>query len=151
MKALFPAAIGLLLLSACNAKSSDSAAEATDTIAPEALPIDLVATWTIENVVVNDTLYARPAEIDPEAIQTMTFTDTTYSAQTNCNILGGSYTLSGDSITLSAPFSTRMACENAEVETLMATILPEVTTIDCVNDSVIRLNTPSSAYILLKK
>lgn len=151
MKTLFAAAVAALLLSACSGKT-DTAAEAVPAAETEATAtIDLIASWEIENVVLDDTTYARPSEIDPEVTQTFTFTDSTYSVATNCNTLGGNYTVNGDSITLSAPFSTRMACENEDVERLLATILPEVTTVDCVNDSVIRLNTPSSAYILLKK
>lgn len=135
-----------LLLASCSGTTGKSPS-ATATPAP-----DIQHTWQIENVVVNDTLYARPAEINPDLAQLFTFApDSTFGITTNCNSLGGQYVQSGDSISFSNILATQMACDNEEVERLLMRILPEVCTVDSLNDSVMRLNTPSSAYIVLKK
>lgn len=44
-----------------------------------------------------------------------------------------------------------MACDNMMVEDLLKQVLPEVNSIDFENDSIVRLNTPSSKYIVLRK
>ncbi len=44
-----------------------------------------------------------------------------------------------------------MACDDMKMEELLTQILPEVNVVDVSMDSVIRLNTNSSAYIVLKK
>lgn len=135
-----------------HAASSDTATAADSLTATAAkATADIERTWQIENVVVNDTLYARPADIDPDHPQTLTFAAGTFGIKTNCNTLGGDYTLRGDSIAFANIITTEMACDNMEVETLLMRILPEVNAIDWTNDSVMRLNTPSSAYIVLKK
>jgi heat shock protein HslJ len=41
----------------------------------------------------------------------ISFTDTNYSVQYNCNTIFGSYTLDRSAVTLSQPASTKMACE----------------------------------------
>ncbi len=107
--------------------------------------------WNIENVVVSDTLNARPADIDPKTPQYFTFADGQYSVTTNCNTLQGSYEQKGDSIVLGDGPATLMACDRPQVEDLLRQVIPQVKTVDFVNDSTLRLNSDGSAYIVLTK
>ncbi|MDE5661222.1 MAG: META domain-containing protein, partial [Muribaculaceae bacterium] len=102
--------------------------------------------------VVNDTLSVRPAEVDPEASQYITFEDSTYFVQTNCNTIFGSYSVKGDSIFIGDGGMTRMACPDMSTEDALVAILSSIATVSVENDSTIRLNGSSDArYILLTK
>ncbi len=155
MKSLFisSAAVAALILSACGGKTATSdanAAAASDTASVEK---SIVGCWYIENVVVSDSLSARPAEITPDVKQYITFrADSTFTANTNCNTIGGSYVAAGDSLKFGDnTFCTEMACDNMTVEDLLKQVLPEVNAIDFENDSIVRLNTSASKYIVLRK
>lgn len=108
--------------------------------------------WLLEQVVVNDTLYVRPAEIDPAwKLYARFYNDSTFGFQTGCNAIGGKYIQTGETISMSDMMWTEMACENMRVEELLKDVLPQVKSVDWSNDSTVRLNTSSSAYIVLKK
>ncbi len=94
--------------------------------APEQSPA-LEGRWEITDVVLND------------------------SVRTNCNSIGGSYTLNGDSLTIGDGFCTEMACDNMVVEDLIKQILPEVRSAVAGNDSTMRLTTAGESYISLRK
>ena len=84
--------------------------------------------------------------------QYIVFEDNTYFIMTNCNSFNGSYTLKGDSITLGDGAMTEMACDDMQTEDDLRRILPRISTIDVLNDSVIRLNgTAPAECILLRK
>ncbi len=71
---------------------------------------------------------------------------------TNCNHIGGLYHQNADSISLTEISTTEMACDNMELEEMLKKVLPMVNTIDCINDSITRLNSDKSdSYIVLKK
>ncbi len=109
--------------------------------------------WMIENVVENDSSYVRPSDIEPGMTAYIDFReDNTFGITTNCNHLGGNYTQSNDSLHLTDILTTEMACDNMEVEEMLKKILPLVTSIDCINDSITRLNSDKGeSYIVLKK
>lgn len=109
--------------------------------------------WTILNVVENDSTFVRPSEIDPEMRAYIDFmADSTFGVNTNCNHLGGRYSVSGDSIQLVDILTTEMACDNMDLEEILKRVLPSVSTIDTINDSITRINTPESgAYIVLQR
>lgn len=113
---------------------------------------DLEGQWYLENVVENDSVHVRPTEEVPGVRQYILFEDGTYSIQTNCNIISGSYNLKGDSITFGETAATEMACDNMEVEDMLKQILPRIVTVDIENDSIARLNTAgNTSYVLLRK
>lgn len=119
--------------------------------APEQTPA-LEGRWEITDVVLNDSVRAMPAEIPPGTKQYIVFSpDSTYSVRTNCNSIGGSYTLNGDSLTIGDGFCTEMACDNMVVEDLIKQILPEVRSAVAGNDSTMRLTTAGESYISLRK
>lgn len=108
--------------------------------------------WLLEHVIVNDTLEVRPTDIDPESKLYVHFNnDSTFDFQTGCNAIGGRYAQTGSSITLSNMMWTEMACEDMRMEEMLREVLPQVKTVDWNNDSIIRLNTPTSAHIILRK
>ncbi len=109
--------------------------------------------WMIENVVENDSSYVRPSEIDPELKSYIDFRDdNTFGIVTNCNHIGGNYSQNNDSIHLTEIMTTEMACDNMDLEDMLKKVLPSVNTIDCINDSITRLNTDKGdSYIVLKK
>ena len=84
--------------------------------------------------------------------QYITFQDSTFSIQTNCNTIQGEYRISGDSISFPVSLMTEMACENMAVEDALRKILPGIATVDVQNDSVARLcgRTPSEYIMLIK-
>ena len=106
----------------------------------------------LEHVVINDTLEVRPTDVDSEAkLYAHFYTDSTFNFQTGCNAIGGRYVQIGDSISLSDMMWAEMACEDMRVEELLRDVLPQVNTVDWSNDSIMRLNTGTSAYVVLKK
>ncbi len=109
--------------------------------------------WMIENVVENDSSYVRPSEIDPGLTSYIDFRDdNTFGIVTNCNHIGGNYIQSNDSIRLTDIMATEMACDNMDLEEMLKKVLPSVNTIDCINDSITRLNTDKGeSYIVLRK
>ena len=152
-KSLFIVAIATLIsLSACNGTGNKIGnGAALDSDSTEMLSVRGV--WNIENIVVNDTLSVNPAKINPGAKQSFIFdVDGVVGIKTNCNSLGGSYAVNGDSIRFENMFCTEMACEDMDVEEMLKQVLPNVVTFDFVNDSTLRLNTAVEAsYIVLIK
>lgn len=153
MRTLFLTAAAILALTGCTGKNASTQAEATLSDAvTETAASPIVGEWAIENVVINDSLYARPAEINPAVKQYILFdADSTYVVRTNCNTISGSYVVEGDSIALGDGLATEMACDNMQVENLIKQVIPEVTAIDFQNDSIVRLNAPSGKHIVLHK
>lgn len=122
------------------------------TVSRTAPALHIAGRWTIESIVFNDSDYVRPAECAPEVKQTFTFTDSTYFAATNCNSLGGFYTMAGDSIVLGDGAMTEMACDNMDTEDALRRILPHIATVRPEGDTVLRLCTERpESYILLRK
>lgn len=155
MKALLPAtaaALAVLSLCSCSGKKENTTTTDTDTAATVTGP-SIVGKWNIENVVLNDSVYARPAEVTPGVEQYIIFNaDSTYAVATNCNSIGGPYVVSGDTITIGDSFRTEMACDNMTVEDLLVQVLPDVKVIDFTNDSTLRLNSATDGrYIVLTK
>lgn len=108
--------------------------------------------WLLEHIVVNDTLEVRPVDIDPDSKLYAHFcNDNTFNFQTGCNAIGGRYVQTGDSIAMCDMMWTEMACDEMRVEEFLKDVLPQVKTVDWNNDSIVRLNTPNAAYIVLKK
>ncbi len=143
-----------LVLAAASCSGSkngkEQAPEAGDKMASS---VDIQGQWMIENVVENDSSYVRPSEIDPQLNSYIDFRDdNTFGIVTNCNHIGGNYTQSNDSIRLTEISTTEMACDNMELEEMLRKVLPSVSTIDCINDSITRLNTDKGeSYIVLHK
>ncbi len=133
-----------------NKSTQDKVAEAENEIGSSTI---IEGQWMIENVVENDSSYVRPSEIDPGLTSYIDFRgDNTFGIVTNCNHIGGRYTQSNDSIRLTDISSTEMACDNMELEEMLIKVLPSVNTVDCINDSITRLNTSKGdSYIVLQK
>lgn len=115
--------------------------------------VNIQGQWDIENVVENDSSYVRPSEIEQGITAYIDFKeDNTFGIMTNCNHLGGQYVQSNDSIQLKDILTTEIACDNMELEDMLKKVLPMVNTIDCINDSITRLNSyKGDSYIVLKK
>lgn len=123
-----------------------------DNTAVNETTVDIKGQWYLENIVFNDSVYVRPAEEVPGQRQYITFEDSTYFIQTNCNTFSGTYTLKGDSLRLGDGAMTEMACDNMATEEAIRKILPVIATVDIENDSIARLNSQTpSEYILLRK
>ncbi len=139
--------------SCTGSKNNTDKSGVDDTENMNASVADIQGQWLIENIVENDSSYVRPSEIESGLTAYIDFKkDNTFGIMTNCNHLGGQYTQYNDSISLSDIFSTEMACDNMEIEDMLKNILPMVNTIDCINDSITRLNTnKGDSYIVLKK
>lgn len=143
----------ILLTASCGGQhqksiSDDSQMSDTDS----AVCASIEGQWLLEHVVVSDTLEVRPADVDTEAkLYAHFYPDNTFNFQTGCNAIGGRYIQSGDSIAFSDMIWTELACDDMRVEQLLRDVLPHVSTADWNNDSIMRLNTGSSAYIVLKK
>ena len=113
----------------------------------------LAGKWDIVNVVVNDTLTVPATSVQAEEPMTMTFLpDNTFSAQTNCNIVGGNYALSGNSLKFTGVYSTRMACPDMRTEMYLGQVLPAVNGYRLSGDNQLVLTTPTSnSYVVLRK
>lgn len=140
------------VMASCSGKK-DTSSQENDTTQPQPVAvIDIAGQWNIDNIVLGDTVSVRPAEQTPGTEQYIVFTDSTYSIITNCNSLSGSYTLTGDSITLGDGMMTEMACDNMATEDALRTIIPHIATLNVETDSTIRLNSSNPTdYIILSK
>lgn len=146
----------VLALSACNSNANKPGNGVVENDSTEILVTEapsILGQWQMENIVLNDNDNIRPTEIQSDEPQTFTFnTDSTFSAQTNVNIVNGRYELKGDSITFSRFMTTRMAGPDMRVEQYLQQILPAVKSVDWTADSIVRLNTETpSQYIILKR
>ncbi|WP_287211145.1 META domain-containing protein [Muribaculum sp.] len=142
------------LLCSCGGRADKQAeAAANDTLVENIADMSVVGRWHVENIVVNDTLSLRPAEITSNEKQGITFfADSTFGVVTNCNSMGGGYVVNGDSISFTNMFATQMACEDMRMEQLLGLVLQGTLGVDFESDSVLRLNavTPGQ-YVLLHK
>lgn len=157
MKKFAIIASGILTLLAATSCKSNGDGSVSGTVTTEedtpiaALP-DIRGEWDIDNIVFSDADHVRPSEQDPDSRQFIEFTDSTYHIMTNCNSISGDYSLLGDTLTLHEGAMTRMACPDMATEDALRRILPEITTVDVENDSVVRLNSSdNSHYIILHR
>lgn len=119
---------------------------------PRNTPVNLRGQWYIENIVFSDSDYVRPDETVPGVPQYIVFEDSTYFIMTNCNSISGTYAVKDDSLCMGDGAMTEMACDNMATEDALRRILPEISTVDVQNDSVVRLSGASPAEcILLRK
>ncbi len=145
-------AVAALTLASCGGKNTANVEKETVDTLDEATVCDLNGKWYIENVVVNDSLSARPAEVTPDTKQYINFNaDSTYFISTNCNSISGTYVVKGDSLTLDPGAMTEMACENMVVEDLLRQVIPSIATVNVENDSITRLCGADGKYIELRK
>lgn len=147
----------VMVMASCSGKKETTTTPggSTDTgdvdVTPSAT-IDLSGQWYIENIVFNDSVNVRPAEEVPDVKQYIVFNGNSFNIQTNCNTIQGEYKIVGDSITFPITLTTEMACDNMATEEALSRILPDIATVDVVNDSITRLNSRvASAYIVLRK
>lgn len=141
-----------LLLVSCSGNNKSSNTEVENDSIESVASVDMSGQWYLENIVVSDSLSVRPSDIAGDARQYISFEDSTYFIQTNCNTFSGSYAISGDSITLGDGIMTEMACDNMAAEDAIRQILPNIVTVSVENDSTARLNCNNPAqYILLRK
>ena len=131
------------MVAACSNSNTDSNTQPA--ACGESASTAILGEWNIANIVENDSTNVRPDEMAPGRPQHFTF------AVPNCNSLGGTYTLRGDSITFIDIMQTEMACDDMAAEQLLSRILPHVAAIDLINDSTLRLNTSAEAYIILSR
>lgn len=150
-KALFILLAAAIAASCSNKKESQNN-DPVDDVKAQTNTVDLRGQWYLENIVFNDSTYIRPAEETPDVRQYITFEDSTFHIQTNCNTIQGEYKVSGDSISFPVTFMTEMACENMTTEDALRRILPDIVAVDVQNDSVTRLcgHTPAECIMLVK-
>ncbi len=141
------------LVSCTGAKNKSEESVVDETEYGTTLVNNLQGQWAIENIVENDSMYVRPSEIEQGFKAYIDFKeDNKFGVMTNCNHIDGQYHQVKDSIHLSDISTTELACDNMELEEMLKKILPMVNAVDCINDSVARLNSDKGdTYIVLKK
>ena len=152
--ALAIAAMTLLIATSCSGKKENNNTTTDQTTPDVVADVDIRGQWYIENIVFSDSEYVRVRpDVRLSSIhQYIIFEDSTYFIQTNCNTISGTYAVKGDSITLGDGAMTEKACDDMAVEDALRRILPDISTIDVQNDSVVRLNgaTPAECILLRK-
>ncbi len=144
----------LIVITSCSVGSSNpDKSQAANTGDKEIPSPNIQGQWDIENVVENDSSYVRPSETEEGMTAYIDFReDNTFGIVTNCNSLGGQYLLHNDTIQLKDIFTTEIACDNMQLEDMLKKVLPMINTVDCLNDSITRLNSSiGESYIVLKK
>ncbi len=144
----------LVGITSCTGAIKHSDKSGVDKVANDEINVvNIQGQWDIENVVENDSSYVRPSEIEPGMIVYIDFRgDNTFGVMTNCNHIGGQYRQVNESLHLTDISTTEMACDNMDLEEMMKKVLPLVNSIDCINDSITRLNSDKGdSYIVLKK
>lgn len=149
-KILF-ALIFAAVLGSCSSKKESVANDSADAQS-QVNTVDLRGQWNLENIVLNDSTYVRPSEETPDVRQYITFEDSTFFVQTNCNTIQGEYRIVGDSISFPVTLMTEMACDNMATEDALRRILPDIVSVDVQNDTVARLcgRTPAECIMLVK-
>lgn len=139
------------VLASCSNKKEAQTNDTTD-VRSQTNSVDLRGKWNLENIVFNDTTYIRPSEETPDVHQYVTFDDSTFCIQTNCNMIQGEYRIIGDSISFPVTFMTEMACDNMATEDALRKILPDIVAVDVQNDSMARLcgRIPAECIMLVK-
>lgn len=144
-------AAAALMFGACSgSKTQEAEAQAEE---PATEEINILGTWNIEHIVLNDSTSLTPAELDSVNLQTIEFNDSAFSIHTNCNTIIGGYTLSGDSLRFADNMgSTMMACPDMQSEEMLNAILPAVRTVVKPCPCRLRLQTEDPAeYIVIRK
>lgn len=153
-KILMMAAIVGVAMSSCGTSKQETASDAENESGVVAAANSIEGKWSLESIVVNDTLTVRPSEVEEGNPQYLIFMpDSMVSIQTNCNIVNGGYVVSGqDSISFGNLASTRMYCPDMDVETYIGVVFPEVKTYEFTNDTTLRLNTSvPTQYVVLTR
>lgn len=142
----------MVIATGCSGNKKSSADVTRNTNMETLTGADIQGQWYIENIIFNDSDCVRPEEVMPGVQQYISFEDSTYFIQTNCNTISGFYTIKGDSITLGDGAMTEMACDNMATEDALRRILTDISTIEVRNDSVVVLNGAAPGEcILLRK
>lgn len=142
------AALWLIAIGCSTGAKTDTDNKAEETL----MNADSRGQWIIETIAFNDSDYVCPEIAVSGVRQYISFNDSTYFIQTNCNTISGICTIKGDSITFGDGAMTEMACENMDVENALRRILPRISTIDVRLDSKVRLNSDiPGEYIQLRK
>ena len=149
---LAAAAMTAVIATACSGKKENNTAITDQNTQDVVTDANIRGQWYIENIVFSDSDYVRPDETLSSIHQYIVFEDNTYFIQTNCNTISGTYAVKGDTITIGDGAMTEMACDDMAVEDALRRILPDISTIDVQNDSVVRLNgaTPAECILLRK-
>lgn len=148
---LFTGMIALIAISACTSKKDTNSNDAVDVAVTEPVT-DMSGKWDIKSIVLNDSISVIPENETPGNNQYVTFEDSTFFIQTNCNTFNGGYRIAGDSISFDNAICTEMACDNMAVEDALRKCLHGINKVTVENDSVVRLvGNTASEYILLQK
>lgn len=147
-------ALACMCLGACSKKENTAAvadAESTDQTTTPVTNAPILGEWRVTAITFADGTSIIPAQVDSLVPTSILFEpDSTFGVATNCNSLGGTYILRGDSITFSNMFGTRMACPDMSIEEALNAILPAVTTVTVGTDSTAALNAPENAIVQLR-
>lgn len=109
---------------------------------------NLSGEWKIAQLK-DSVLPSQPAE--PLTI-TFETSDSTFSAQTGCNIIGGKFVVGENSFKFDNMFSTRMMCPDMYVEETLSQLLPDVTSCETgTNGELVFFNADKKQLITLKK
>ncbi len=154
MKHLLPvAALAALLVAGCTGRQAAKDANEIETLEEENAQTSVLGPWNIEKISLADTLVLVPTEVDSDLTCSIIFLpDSTFGASTNCNSVGGTYTVSGKTIKFDHLATTQMFCPDTRLEGALGTALPAITTTDYVNDSTLVLRSSDPAlYIELSR
>lgn len=137
-------ASALLLVVSCEGTKDKNATAVAD--------VDISGRWNIERIALGDSVAVLPAVEEPGVSQYISFENGEYFIKTNCNSLSGSYTVSGDSISMTDGAMTEMACDNMATEDALCRILPHIVAVRAEGDSAIMLcgANPSDCIVLRK-
>ena len=153
-KIILSVASALTILTASCGRNKENKETADNQHQETVANVDVRGQWYLDSIVFSDSEYVRVRpDVRLSSIhQYIVFEDSTYFIKTNCNTISGTYAVKGDSITLGDGAMTEKACDDMAVEDALRRILPDISTIDVQNDSVVRLNgaTPAECILLRK-
>lgn len=107
-----------------SANSAQSGNQATDAD-NDALNSALAGQWRLTDYA-GDGLIGEMTD-DQNYILTFNPDDYSFSLSTDCNTIGGQYSIDDHSITFTNTYATQMACEDETVENAMKIIIPMIT------------------------
>ncbi len=81
--------LGAAVMASCSGNKGTQTTDSANSEEIQKNTVDLRGQWCLENIVFDDTTYVRPAEQTPDVRQYITFQDSTFSIQTNCNTIQG--------------------------------------------------------------
>ncbi len=142
--------LALLLFCACSANRNDTghsdAADSADSIQLDTAEIQ--GKWQLQSYSIDD--HTTSFDASPRYALSFNKTDNTFGLTTDCNLIGGLFVITNDTIRFTNTSVTEMACDDMTVEENMLRLLNDATTYAVYSPDTLRLYASDGNAIFIK-